>query len=108
MAEISEPRNIHLVTIGRVSGLPRETEIWFVAVNGKHYVMSEGFRRANWVRNIERNSRVKAIIGDEQFDATARILDENNDCVLWNAVSNFVNKKYGWRSGACWAQTVVV
>jgi len=35
--EKSESRNIYVTTIGRVSGLAREIEIWFVTLDGKFH-----------------------------------------------------------------------
>ena len=61
----SEPRNIYVTTIGRVSGLPREIEIWFVTLHGKYFIMAES-PRAHWIRNIKRNTRVKVRIEDRQ------------------------------------------
>jgi deazaflavin-dependent oxidoreductase (nitroreductase family) len=78
-----ESRNIYVTTIGRVSGLPREIEIWFVTLNGKYFILAENFR-SHWVRNIERNARVKVRIGYQRFDATARVLDERKDA--WRVI----------------------
>ncbi len=69
-------RVLYLTTIGRRSGLPREIEIWFVACNGKLYLLAEHFHRAYWVRNIERYPRVRVRIGGRERSATARVLDE--------------------------------
>ena len=35
---------LYLTTTGRVSGLPREIEIWFVEANGKYYILAEKFQ----------------------------------------------------------------
>src|SRR6266852_3336358 len=89
----SEPRNIYVTTIGRVSGLPREIEIWFVTLHGKYFIMAES-PRAHWIRNIERNTHVKVRIEDRQFEAIARVLDEQNDADLFSAVRGLMRIKY--------------
>ncbi len=94
----SEPRNIYVTTIGRVSGLPREIEIWFVTLHGKYFIMAES-PRAHWIRNIKRNTRVKVRIEDRQFEAIARVLDEQNDADLFNAVRGLMRIKYRWGDG---------
>jgi deazaflavin-dependent oxidoreductase (nitroreductase family) len=93
-----EPRNIYVTTIGRVSGLPREFEIWFVTLRGKYFIMAES-PRAHWIRNIECNTHVKVRIEDRQFEAVARVLDEQNDADLFSAVRGLMRIKYRWGDG---------
>jgi deazaflavin-dependent oxidoreductase (nitroreductase family) len=94
-----ELKYIYLTTLGRVSGLPREIEIWFVQSQGKFYVLAEHFRQAQWVQNIECNSRVRVRLGQEQFDATARVLDGEGDRATWEMAQRLSNEKYGWGEG---------
>ena len=79
--------------------MPREIEIWFVESNGKFYILAEHFHRAQWVKNIERNPRVRVRIGDREFEATARILDETGDGETWRTAQDLARKKYGWGDG---------
>ena len=58
-----EPPFLYLTTTGRKSGLPRQIEIWFVSADGRHYILAEHGRRAQWVKNIVSNSRVRVRIG---------------------------------------------
>jgi hypothetical protein len=60
--------------------------------------MAENFR-AHWIRNIERNARVKVRIGYQRFDATARVLDERKDVDLYSAVCDLMRGKYQWGDG---------
>jgi len=78
--------------------LPREIEIWFVTLHGKYFIMAES-PRAHWIRNIKRNTRVKVRIEDRQFEAIARVLDEQNDADLFNAVRALMRIKYRWGDG---------
>ena len=60
--------------------------------------MAENFR-AHWIRNIERNARVKVRIGHRRFDATARVLDERKDVDLYSAVCDLMREKHQWDDG---------
>ena len=97
--EIRESNYLYLTTIGRISGQPREIEIWFVESNGKFYILAEHFRDAQWVKNIERNSRVRVRVGDREFEGTARVLDPERDLKEWETAQRLANEKYGWGEG---------
>jgi deazaflavin-dependent oxidoreductase (nitroreductase family) len=90
---------LYLTTTGRKTGLQREIEIWFVETGGKLYILAEHFHRANWVRNILHNPRVRVRLGDRSFDATARVLDPESDAELWQLVQRLEGEKYGWGDG---------
>jgi deazaflavin-dependent oxidoreductase (nitroreductase family) len=96
--EKSEPRNIYVTTTGRVSGFPREIEIWFVTLHGKYFTIAEN-SRAHWIRNLERNCHVKVRVEDRRFDATARVLDERKDADRYSAVRDLMRGKYQWGDG---------
>ena len=90
---------LYLTTTGRISGQPREVEIWYLEANGRYYLLSEGGREANWVRNIERNSRVKVAVGKREFEGTARVVDEQRDPETWALAHRLGKKKYDWDGG---------
>lgn len=90
---------LYLTTTGRKTGLPREIEIWFIVHDGAFYVFAEGFREADWVKNVIRNPRVKVRVGDRALDATARVLDETRDAEEWQIVQRLARDKYGWGDG---------
>ena len=90
---------LYVTTTGRKSGLPREIEIWFVANDGRLYILAETFERANWVRNIRQNPRVRVRLGEVECAATARILDEQQDSAAWRLAQDLARKKYGWGDG---------
>ena len=77
--DFSTQQFIYITTTGRVSGLPREIEIWFVECEGRFYIFAEHFFKANWVRNIQKNPNVHVRLGKHEFPAIARILDEKQD-----------------------------
>jgi deazaflavin-dependent oxidoreductase (nitroreductase family) len=90
---------LYLTTTGRTSGLPREIEIWFVEANNKYYILAEKFHDAHWVRNIEKNPRVRVRVGNHIFEATARALDPLQDRGAWQLAQKMEREKYGWGEG---------
>lgn len=90
---------LYLTTTGRVTGQPREIEIWFVEHEGKLYILAEHFHKTQWVKNILRNPRVRVRIEGRDFEATARVLDKKNDAALWKVAQDLEREKYGWGDG---------
>ena len=90
---------LYLTTIGRKSGLPRQIEIWFVRSGGCFYILAEHFDRTQWVKNIRRTPRVQVRVGDQTFEATARILERERDADAWQTAQRLSGEKYGWGAG---------
>jgi deazaflavin-dependent oxidoreductase (nitroreductase family) len=90
---------LYLTTTGRKTGLPREIEIWFVLHNGRFYILAEGYHNAHWVKNIRAKPKVRVRVGDQAFDATARVLDKDHDADLWATIQGLERAKYGWGDG---------
>jgi deazaflavin-dependent oxidoreductase (nitroreductase family) len=90
---------LYLTTTGRRSGLPREIEIWFTERDGHYYLIAEHKEHAHWVRNIEAQSRVHVRVGERQFEATARLVDDQREPELSAAVKALSDEKYGWSDG---------
>ena len=62
--DIAEQRVLHLTTIGRRTGLPREIEIWFVVCSERFYrfyLFAETGEAAAWVKNIRQNPEVDPV-----------------------------------------------
>ena len=76
---LAEEDYCYLTTTGRVSGEPREIEIWFGLAGTTLYMLSGGGDRSNWVRNLRREPRVTVRIGDRTFDGTARIVGQREE-----------------------------
>ena len=90
---------LYLTTTGRVSGLPREIEIWFVSAGGNLYLLAEHFHETKWVRNTLADPRVRIRLGDREFAATARVLDHELDRNTWDLAQRLSQEKYGWGDG---------
>ena len=97
--DFAEEQFLYLTTIGRVTGQPRQIEIWFVADRGRYYVFSGGYRNSQWVKNIERDSAVRVRLANREFAALARVLDEERDHDTWARAQGLARAKYGWGEG---------
>jgi deazaflavin-dependent oxidoreductase (nitroreductase family) len=96
---IADEKVLYLTTIGRTTGLPREIEIWFVVCRERFYLFAETGEAAGWVKNIRRNPKVTLRVAEHYIEATARVLDRQADCKLWDQVAAIANRKYGWGDG---------
>ena len=66
----------YLTTTGRVSGAPREIEIWFALQGRTLYMLSGGGERSDWVRNLLREPAVTVRIGGITEAGRARVVDD--------------------------------
>ena len=98
-SEGSKHKYLYLTTTGRITGKPREIEIWFVESQSKLYILAEHLHETQWVKNIKRNPRVRVRLGRNSFEATARVLDYNRDRKAWLAAQRLASEKYGWGDG---------
>ena len=73
---LGEHEYCYLTTIGRVSGQPREIEIWFALSGSTLYLLSGGGDRSDWVRNLRADPGVTVRIGDHAFRGTARVVED--------------------------------
>jgi deazaflavin-dependent oxidoreductase (nitroreductase family) len=98
---MSAERFLYLTTTGRISGLPRTIEIWFVERAGHYYIVAERRQAAQWVKNIERNSAVRFRVGtrDDHGEASAATACIVREPALIAAVASSMDAKYGWSEG---------
>ena len=89
---------LYLTTRGRVTGQPREIEIWF-AEHGEHFYLVAESETANWVRNILSQPQVKIRVGGAKSDAVARIVHNDHEPQLAAIVKALFDAKYGWSDG---------
>jgi deazaflavin-dependent oxidoreductase (nitroreductase family) len=69
----------YLTTVGRVSGEPREIEIWFGLEGSTLYMLAEGRERSNWVKNLIKTPAVRVRIGDRSMEGDARVAEGEED-----------------------------
>jgi len=69
----------YLTTTGRVSGEPREIEIWFGLVGRTLYMLSGGRDRSNWVRNLLDQPEVSVRIGSATEPGRARVVEDRGE-----------------------------
>jgi deazaflavin-dependent oxidoreductase (nitroreductase family) len=97
--ESGEAECLHLTTTGRRSGQPREIEIWFTAHEGRYYLIAEHGERADWVRNLRADPRVRVCVDGHAFAARARVVDAASEAQLHRDVRARSEAKYGWGDG---------
>jgi deazaflavin-dependent oxidoreductase (nitroreductase family) len=90
---------LYLTTIGRKTQKPRTIEIWFVTAQQRFYLIAEHGLKAQWVRNLQANAEATIHIGQHQFLARGRILDDARDHEEWQVVADLSRQKYGWGEG---------
>ncbi len=72
----------YLTTTGRRTGRPHSIEIWFVAElagGGSVHVMAGGRHSADWVRNLVADPAVRLRVGDEEYEARARVVEAGTE-----------------------------
>ena len=90
---------IYVTTTGRITGKPREIEIWFVESHEKLYILAEHSLDTQWVKNIQRNPHIRVRIAGKEVDATARILNRDLDIDAWLMAQQLAREKYKWGEG---------
>jgi deazaflavin-dependent oxidoreductase (nitroreductase family) len=94
-----EPEFLYLTTTGRRTGLPREIEIWFTHRADCCYLVAEAGERAQWVRNLRADPRVRWRIGAKTYAGRARVVSRVREARLAAAVRAHFEIKYDWGDG---------
>jgi deazaflavin-dependent oxidoreductase (nitroreductase family) len=79
MNDLAGEAYCYLTTTGRVSGEPREIEIWFGLEGSTLYMLSGGRDRSDWVKNLIREPRVSVRIADRTFEGRARAVSDPDE-----------------------------
>ena len=99
----------YLTTTGRVTGKPHEIEIWFGLVGNTCYLLSGGRDKSDWVKNLLKNPSVTVRIGKQTFQATARIVkDEEEAMNARNLLANKYNERNANGTLSKWARTALL
>ena len=79
LASLAGESYCYLTTTGRVSGEPREIEIWFALDGPTLFMLSGGRDRSDWVKNLLREPRVTVRIGGRTLDGRARVVEDADE-----------------------------
>jgi deazaflavin-dependent oxidoreductase (nitroreductase family) len=71
------PTHLLLETRGRRSGQPRRTPVGYGREGDTIWVVAEHGRRADYVRNLEADPRVRVRLGGRWQPGTARVVDDD-------------------------------
>lgn len=98
--ELARQSVCYLETIGRVSGQPREIEMWYAAdpERDRIYLLSGGRDTAHWVRNIRREPSVHVTIGSRRIAGQAFEIEGGGDDALARRL--LAAKYQGWVEGS--------
>jgi deazaflavin-dependent oxidoreductase (nitroreductase family) len=69
----------YLTTTGRLSGEPREVELWFERERETIYMLSGNGVLSAWVRNILAQPSVSVRIGAETFEGRASVVGDEEE-----------------------------
>jgi deazaflavin-dependent oxidoreductase (nitroreductase family) len=77
--ELTDLDYCYVTTTGRISGRPHTIEIWFSLRGGTVYLLSGGGEASDWVRNVRVHPTVGLRIGDRDFLAQARVVEDPDE-----------------------------
>jgi deazaflavin-dependent oxidoreductase (nitroreductase family) len=95
----TEPQYLYLTSTGWKTGGTHTIEIWFVAYEGRYYIVSELRERSHWVQNIRHNPVVSFRVDEMTFQGTGRVVDPAAEPDLAAAVAARMDAKYDWSDG---------
>lgn len=95
----AEPPFLHLTTVGWRSGRPHQIEIWYAALDGHYYLISELGDRAHWVRNLQHEPAVRIRLADRRVPGRARVVDPTRELALAKRVRAIFEARYSWSEG---------
>jgi deazaflavin-dependent oxidoreductase (nitroreductase family) len=90
---------LYLTTTGWKTGNAHEIEIWFVALDGRCYLVAEHRERAHWVRNIQHQPAIRFRVGEQTYDGTGRTVIDVEEPALAGQVKALMDRKYQWSDG---------
>jgi hypothetical protein len=90
----TEAELLYLTTTGRLTGVPREIEIWFTRRAGRAYLVAE-----TGERNLQADPRIRWRVGSRRHIGRARVVNRVREAALAAAVRSRFEAKYGWSDG---------
>ena len=99
----------YLTTTGRVTGNPREIEIWFGMNGDTLYILSGGGHKSDWVKNLTKDPNVAVRIGQSRFTATGRLVQSaEEESSARTLLADKYNERESDGSLSDWAKTALV
>ena len=98
-ARLAQLNVCDLETIGRVSGRQNVVEIWFAPApeRDRLYLLAGDRDRADWVRNVRHDGRVRMKFGRKWLSGVATVIEGAADEPLCRQL--LAAKYQGWRHG---------
>ncbi len=96
-------RLLILHTRGARTGQERLTPVAYLPDNGRLYVFAAGPylpHHPAWYRNLVAHPDVTVEVGAETFDATARVLTDNDRAAIWDRFVAEIPELPGWQRDA--------
>lgn len=90
-ARHGEEQYAYLTTTGRVSGEPREIEIWFATRGDTVYMLAGGGHGAHWVMNLIANPAATIRLDEVTYAGAARVLEPGEEAL---AARHLLASKY--------------
>lgn len=90
---------LYLTTTGRKTGTPHEIEIWYVAHEGRYYLVAEHRERTHWVQNILRNPVIAFWVEGVTYEGSGRVIDPQAEPTLAAEIAALMEAKYQWSDG---------
>ena len=75
LKKVASKQTTTLTHYGRRTGQPHEVTIWFVLDGDKLYIGTANVTR-QWVRNVQKTSKIRLSMAGESFDGAARFLTD--------------------------------
>ena len=76
LAQVANESTLEITTIGRKSGQPRTTPIWFVYDQGTVYIQSGKDGKTHWYRNLQKNPQMQLKIGQLTLTGEAQFVTD--------------------------------
>ena len=79
LAQVADESTLEITTIGRKSGKPRTTPIWFVYDQGALYIQSGKDGKTHWYRNLQKNTQMQLKIGQLTLTGKAQFVTDTTE-----------------------------
>ena len=76
LTQVANESTLEITTIGRKSGKPRTTPIWFVYDQGALYIQSGKDGKTHWYRNLQKNPQMQLKIGQLTLTGKAQFVTD--------------------------------